>query len=87
MMAGFGGETGMREESEYTYPIVDGDEDDSFPGDGRSIIDGACATAADKTSAVNIYEDWAFFFWGSGRCPDIEIKAVFADGFFRDQEF
>ena len=69
------------EKSVDVHAVVDGDEHDAVPGEGRAVEAHVVVVAADAAAAGNIDHDRALRSAGGGS-PDVQAQAVAAaDGF------
>lgn len=77
-MAGLGAEFGGGEETEGAQAVVEGDDDETFAGEGLAVVAGARAGADAEAAAVDPDQDRAALLGGGCTGPDVEVQAVLA---------
>src|SRR3954466_11333460 len=77
-MARFLREIRMREETERSEAVVDGDDDRSLRGKVLAVIPGNAAGSAGEAAAVDPHHDGPLVVRRTGAGPDVEIETILA---------
>src|SRR4051812_14713305 len=70
----------MRVETEHAQAIVDADHYRAFFCQTLAAMRGSRASAASEPSAMEPHHHRPPLLRGLGRCPDIQVKAIFTGG-------
>src|SRR6202041_768734 len=82
MMWGLARELGMREKAERAESIGDGDDEDAFMREPVAPVQRHRRRAVDVAAAVYPDDDGKMLVCALRRRPDVEVEAVFADGWW-----